>query len=473
MIGETLNTTQLIDGVEGKLTVELFDAQTNRMQEKVTTKNFISLAGTRHLKWAQRANYFKDGIQSLNPSVHLDHEQPLTQDHIVLSSNTSAASPSTEWHMLGKLIGYAGKYTYAGADTLLGSPNPSLCEATPTYTKWVFDWPTSAGNGTIGSIGWMNIPASYRGTGVYQARAYSSATLQDSKALSSTNYNRIARKSGTEYFLAQASSTTIITTDENFTQTGSFSVGSQFKASTQLHGIAWDNNSGRLWVLGLNAANASILASYNASGVLQSGPTTLASTRSYTSLTHDGTHLWSLVSTWGNFTAYRIDTSGNNVSNFAINFGPAQFVSSFDEVAYGIACHEPSARLHIATYAQGSSNDWGGGGSIAAQFTSSALRAYDFSGNEAMVPVCSAVFEPSSANRFWPIRAGDNNETLYSSDIDMIDEYQLLTMYRSSGSSYRVWRILLDGMGSRALLPSPITKTSSQTLRITYQMDYT
>jgi hypothetical protein len=34
-------------------------------------------------------------------------------------------------------------------------------------------------------------------------------------------------------------------------------------------------------------------------------------------------------------------------------------------------------------------------------------------------------------------------------------------------------RIRLNNLGSRALLPSPIAKTDTQTLRVTYQMNYT
>lgn len=477
MISESLNSSQLIDGVQGNLTVELRDAATGKTQELRKAHNFVSLAGKRHLEWIQRAYYFKNGISTLNPTLDVDYQPPLTQDHIVLSSLTAAASPSTEWQMFGKLIGYAGKYNYSGTDTFLGTPNISLCEATPTYAKWVFDWPTHAGNGTIGSVGWMNSHTTHQGTGSYGGRFYTSCSIEDKKTTNATAYRRIARKSSTEYFFAVEQSTTIVQAVGNFIQNGGFSVASQFKASTTLHGITWDGNGNKLWVLGLNSSNVSILASYSAGGSLQDGPFILPTTRAYKSLGFDGTNLWTMTSDFGTFTAYCISPSGTDVSNFTVTL-PATQTSSRNETAYGLDCDIATQTLYFATLVH---NGYAYDGDTGVPMTGSAkaagaLRAYDLSGNEAMVPVSLWAWNPVSANRAWLTSNQADNDYPSDFDIVILDSQRFLTIMSETQWPtylYGVWRILLDGMGSRALLPSPVTKTNSQTLRITYQMDYT
>jgi hypothetical protein len=234
MIGETLNTTRLIEGILGNLKVELRNATTGKIEDLIESSNFISMAGVRHLKHIQRANFFKNGISALNANADIDNAMPNTHNHIVLTSLTDAPNQSAEWHMHGKLAGYAGKYTYSGTCNLLGSPNAALSEATPTYTKWVFDWQTNAGNGAIGSIGWMNAASTYRGTVSFPGRFYSSCTVQDSKPVSNF-YVRLARSSDSQYFRAVSGTPTLVVGDSNFAEVSNFTVGTQFKSKYNSH----------------------------------------------------------------------------------------------------------------------------------------------------------------------------------------------------------------------------------------------
>ncbi len=472
MIGEYFNSQTLINQITGNVTLELRDASSGKVQEKIQSKNFIAQAGTRHLKYVQRANFFKNGISTLNANADLDYAQPLSQDHLILTSSTDATDPAGEWNMFGKLIGYAGKYTYSGLDTYLGSPNVSLSEATPTYTKWVFDWSTSTGNGTIGSLGWVNAPTTYQGTASNGPRFYTSATVQDVKTLTSQAL-RIARKSSSEYYLAQSGTPAITVTDGNFSQTSTFSVGGQFRASTSLTGIAWDSANNKLWVLGVNGSNAPIIAAYNSAGTLQNGPTTVTN-RAYQSLTFDGTNLWTLVSSAANtLTLYKIGTNGSDISNVTINL-PSYTGTYTGEFPYALAYESSNSWIYIATYAISySGNTTYTGGNGVNTGPSGAIRAYDQSGNEVMPPVSLAVFVPSLNNRYFMTAMVSDNRFGTYWDFEVIDKQQILMPHWESGSNYTVKRILFDAMGSRVLLPSPINKTNSQTLRITYQMDYT
>jgi len=469
MIDETFNSNELIQSIEGSLNVELRDAVTGKVQEQMTAKNFVGPSAVRWLKNLQRRYYFSDQISTLNGSAMQDDVWPGVADHLVLSSLTDSTDSASEWHMFGKVVGYAGKYNYSGPDLLCGTPNGTLSEATTTYTKWVFDWPTQAANGTIGSVGWMGAVDTYRGNNTDPGHFYSSLSVQDSKTTSSF-YAKIARKSSTEYFGGVSGSPTIHVLDQDFAQTNTFSVGAQFKSSTTLSGIAWDNTSSQLWVIGVNASNAPIIASYNTSGTLQSGPITITN-RSYTSLTFDGTDLWTLANI-GNraFTFYKISTSGSDVANIPIT----NSAQSQTTTAYALAYEPTKQYLYVASY-----DVWFWGATHGIGYSNQTkpnISAFDLSGNEVMVPSALLAWWPrSSTSRLSLLhdyRNGDEQFT--TSDFDLLDRYQFI-MPRAGNFSppHRVFRVLLDGLGTRALLPSPITKTDTQTLRITYQMDYT
>lgn len=474
MISETLNTTKLIDGIQGNLTVELRNAATDKIEERVEAQNFISMAGVRHLKWVQRANYFKDGISTLNAGADIDYAIPNPHNHLVLTSLTDATNASSEWHMHGKLAGYAGKYSYTGACNLLGSPNTTLSEATPTYAKWVFDWQTQAGNGTIGSIGWMNAASTFRGTITLPGRYYTSCTIQDTKN-TSNYYTRIARVNDTQYFCALSGVPTVVVTDADFAEISNFSIGTQFKASTTLTGIAWDNGGNKLWVLGINTSNAPIIASYNVAGNLIDAPTTITN-RSYAGLAFDGSDLWTISTVSDNtFSLNRISTNGSDLSSSTINLPTHNYQGTgLGEIAYGIAYEASRQLIYTTTHAyhiQSSSWKAGGGSSVDSPYATSAIRAFTTSGEEAMVPTSLLAYTINSGASYW-LNSINGTYTTNDLDFEMIDPYQVLFLDRKSSTSY-VRRLLLDGMGSRALLPSPITKTDTQTMRITYQMDYT
>lgn len=475
MIGEQFHSSKLITGIEGHVTVELRDAASEKLQEKQETKNFISLSGVRYLQWAQRANLFKSGISAFegtpNGSLDKDYQPLAVNDVVVLSTLTDDNSTSgSEWTMFGKLIGYAKRTLYSGGDTLLGTPNnstnPLLCETTPTYTKWVFDWGSSAANGTIGSIGWMSKAAAVESTGVQgnaEARFYTSCSLEEYKSTGSTSYIRIARKDANTYFLSAASSTSIIVTDQNFSQTSTIQTSSQFKASTTLTGLAWDGTNNRLWVLGVNASNQKIIAAYNMDGSVAVGPISLANqSKTYASLTYDsGTNtLWTLAGVNNNtFAMCQIDpANGSETTSNTITLPfytvPGTYFSG--EWAYGIAYDSSKQYLYIATYASYSSAEHGTTTSI-----NSAIRAYDRSGTEVMVPVSLRYWRPGPTSVQTTLSVTSN------SDLELIDRYRILCP-----DSTAIRRLLLDGMGSRAPLPSPITKNAGQTLRVTYQMTY-
>lgn len=136
--------------VHGAGLVELFDER-GRLIERHTFENFVGRVQLEHYRWAARRDFAKSMGA---PGISSDPEPWDPMSHLILSSSGLVESPDTETDPPGSMIGWANKTPYSGVDTLRGTPNYSESLATPTATRWVFDWPTTAGNGTFQSIMW-------------------------------------------------------------------------------------------------------------------------------------------------------------------------------------------------------------------------------------------------------------------------------------------------------------------------------
>lgn len=134
-----------------EVNIELFDARTGRKVDESRSENYVTPVGIAYHRWMIRNSF-----ATTNPTTQglaADPAPPNPFNTIYLSDSvtpidTASSSPR------GSIVGYATKAVYAGIDTKLGSPNYGAFEADPSHTKWVFDWPTNAANGTIGSAGW-------------------------------------------------------------------------------------------------------------------------------------------------------------------------------------------------------------------------------------------------------------------------------------------------------------------------------
>lgn len=489
MLSEKFAGKKLINGIEGHVTIELFDKRTGKLQHKQKSNNFIAQAGVRHLQWAQRAYYFKDQIHALTSgSGTLDEDyQPVDPyNSIVLTDSTENESPLTEWFMPGKLIGYSTKANYAGSDVYRGTPNPTQSEATNTYTKWVFDWPTNAANGTIGSVGWMhNVKLLDVGSGQFTFN--SNASIEQVYQTGVPCINRLARASDSLYFGASTVSgnyTTIYVLDGNFAQTSTFSVGADF-TTVQLAGIAWDSANSKLWVLGRSDFSTWKIASYDQSGTRIDGPHTVT-TRDYHGLTYDGTGLWSITSSGATVTAYRIATNGSNMSSFPFN---VHTNGSYTEYARSIAYETSTQTLFIGT-ALYRSQYYPPEEPLEFYGTSGSIRVFDLSGNQKGVPVDTGLWKndvlytsnfPSNPFLYRNNLYGCYTSQVFDQDYQLDTDFDLKSwdtilvpqkLIYTNTTNGCVMQIRRDGMGSRTKLATPVTKDNTQTMKITYQMNY-
>jgi hypothetical protein len=433
-----------------KITVQTQDALTGKIIDQVHGENFSANQVIRQAKWQQR-NAFKTGITTIG-ATDTDYAPHQATQALVLTDSGLAEDSTNEWQMPGNLLGYALKSTYAGSDIYRGTPNITQLAADSTSTKWVFDWPTNAANGTIRSVGWVGYQAqdSTTSTGPF---FYTSATIEQSWSASNI-MNYFARASNTLSFSNSTSSpTSVAVLDTTYAQTTTFSVSSQF---TSITGLAWDSGNNFLWVIGANNSTRRI-AAYNSSGVLQTGPYT-TTTRTYNCLAFDGTYLWSTTQISGiNNTAWKISTSdGSDVSNFDFTTSYWQNNTSYPVTVCGL-CWDPTyARLWVRT-------------APAVSGYNSFIASYNTSGVKQTPDISTYVYTPSAGNFSVTISvyaAGTN-----SRDFDVIDGNQFAVPNNYYGTQL-VYRLRADNLGTRSLLSSPVVKANTQTLKVIYTINY-
>ncbi len=413
---------------EGKLWLELRNGNTGKVENKISVKNFAANQTNEYGKWLQR-NSFKTGLSALGVT-DTDYSPHQAANAMVLTDSTLVEDPSGEWYMPGKTIGYAIKATYAGTDIWRGTVATTQLQATSALTKWTFDWPTHAGNGTIGSVGWVDSQS--QGLSATEPIFRSTMTILSGHG-STGNWNNFARANSSTAFGNTGNTVIYVLDGLSYAQTTTFNVNAQF---TAVRGIAWDSGNNFLWVIGDNSSVRRI-AAYNSSGVLQTGPF-VVTTRSYIRLAYDGSALWSITQDSGsNHTAWKLNTSdGSDMTNFP-------FVTNTSSVVCGLAWNDNTNTLWMR---------YSG---------TTGFQAWDTSGNKKAVEISTSAFTPSAGNYASNLNSG--------LDFDFINSYEIAV----SQATNTVYKCRLDGMGTRALLPSPVTKNNTQTLKLIYQINYT
>lgn len=158
-------------------TIELFDAKTGELVERTTSENFISKnieaiqkiyalvallsleLSDEQINGDSRFSLYQDwmGYSFSDPTKIKEFERingkinsPLR--YLVLTNDDSKEEPEKETLLKGELIGWADRVgTYSGNDTKRGTINTAESYAEPGHLHLVFDWPTHAANGTFNS----------------------------------------------------------------------------------------------------------------------------------------------------------------------------------------------------------------------------------------------------------------------------------------------------------------------------------
>jgi len=145
--------------VEGRVTAQLFDARTGKQVDEQSGSNFLSRALTeRLLRVAQRYAFAHQHPTQWDwctweRFTHNADDQGFFR-WIILTDSSLAESPSTEKVVPGTVIGYSNRQTHTDTDLRRGIINRSESIHRDNQTRWVMDWATDRGNGTIQSICW-------------------------------------------------------------------------------------------------------------------------------------------------------------------------------------------------------------------------------------------------------------------------------------------------------------------------------
>ncbi len=144
--------------VEGHVTVQLFDAHTGKQVDEQKGKNFLSRALTTSvLRLAQRYMFAHQhpAQWDVAPWVMFGtgDENGVFQ-WMILTDSTLAESPTTEHVVPGTVIGYSNRQAHTDGDLRRGTINRAESHHHPSQTRWVMDFATDRGNGTIQSVCW-------------------------------------------------------------------------------------------------------------------------------------------------------------------------------------------------------------------------------------------------------------------------------------------------------------------------------
>lgn len=134
---------------EGKIKVELFDDLTGRKIEEIETNNFIAKGVNYYFRLALIDLFTK--YKSIHSIEHYYYHDLISR--MVLTNATHPEQPEKEWYVKGEVIGWAvTEDAFYGDDEREGYYNVFESFTTREQVHIVIDFPTNAANGTFQSI---------------------------------------------------------------------------------------------------------------------------------------------------------------------------------------------------------------------------------------------------------------------------------------------------------------------------------
>lgn len=402
-----------------RVAVELFDARTGKKQDEVAGENYITPRTLEHNRWKVR----EDFMGSMPGSNNTDTEPNYPIQEVWLSNSDRAIDVDSNFAE-GEVFAWANKSTYVGGDAMRGSPNATECEADSTRAKWVFDWPTTAGNGTHRSVGWR----SAAGTGDFSL-IDGSLNVYSSLADTLTNFTGgiCLLADGSYVVTAQSSQNfrkgslndirdaTAVTWGPTGSQVGVVAPGSVAVDDTDMYVTGGSGSSG-----------GSVIRKFpipTGVGAVTASSITVPGFSSLIGIAYDGTMLWVLDSSTGKMV--RCDKSTGAIDR------------EFTPKSGAVGC----------TF-------WPERGTLIVLLNSGKLCEYNMDGNLIM----QAQYSWVGTGGGQPFIAADQ---MIGFTANFIGSTGTSRFHRGK-----------PHVGSRVLLPSAITKTSLQTMKLTYTFTY-
>lgn len=155
MISEKVDLGMAPPAVRGRARVQLFDAETGRCSHDESQDNFVSPRFLRAIaKFANHGLFSAmdiaayQGLTAMNGSVAFSR-MPITG--IALTDYSGEPDPEGERFIRGRPLAHASA-NFPGSTEFVGTYNATESVHRFDYHKFVFDFPTSAANGTFQSI---------------------------------------------------------------------------------------------------------------------------------------------------------------------------------------------------------------------------------------------------------------------------------------------------------------------------------
>lgn len=140
--------------VRGFAKLELFDDLTGKKIEEITSENFISKYVYQYWEQLMRKSFIYHEGSKLGDVSGFSTLLPSPFQSVVLL-DYDKPEDENERIAPGKIVGYARPSIYSGSDTKRGSINLVESFANAEQLHFVFDFPTHAANGTFQSIAWV------------------------------------------------------------------------------------------------------------------------------------------------------------------------------------------------------------------------------------------------------------------------------------------------------------------------------
>ena len=158
--------------LKGHVKVELFDAITNDIVQTEEGSNFISINVHDMLKLVAKGlvgfgypnTYIRTGF------INDDGRQTTSKSDttaiglfkfLYLSDSDLPESQTLEQHIPGTVIGHAARYVYSGTNTQRGTINQNETYGNESKLHLVFDFASDRCNGIIKSVGFCKFPSNY------------------------------------------------------------------------------------------------------------------------------------------------------------------------------------------------------------------------------------------------------------------------------------------------------------------------
>lgn len=478
-IGEviTMEKEKPLFPVRGITKIELFNEDGELIQE-VESENFISKTVTEKLlSWQKMmfmatserttddSSYWQLSKEYNGPMNHFlsygnlfGYEQNYVSNapfrRLLLTTNDNPEVPNVERVVRGSVVGWADKSdTYSGVSTKQGTVNPNESYMTKGQMHFVFDFPTHVANGTFSSIYWAQDES--QNYGHVNDYNYITLSLPQGAIWSSSvfNNNLAAYRDGYFYFMfgsATSSSTVIAKYSINIeAKTATFISSVEINLSHSIAaGFDIDPSTGDIWIMSTNAN----LYRYNGT-----------TGEPYNFNEHGfGSNNWIDVEKWAGTPSgkYSTDTHLGGCLIDGNDLYVKMYVGSKSSSSpyYDLRNHYHIARFDKNTMTLLDILDERnyGSGKIYKQNGRFFSGLDEFNSAWKKDGSCALPFYSSAETNI-------HNGIFLNDDIGMISY-----LNHSDTDKFRISRHRLGCFGARNLLPSPVEKTSSSTMKITY-----